>query len=211
VVDTLFPTGQEKIHRYVDMLMNAGVERGLIGPREAPRLWERHIINCAVVRDVLAPGSSLADIGSGAGLPGVVLAISRPDLRVTLIEPLLRRATFLLEVVAELGLEGVAVARSRAEDLPAGSAFDAVTARAVAPLSRLVPWGLPLCRSGGELVALKGASVQSELDDARDVLLSYHAGAVRIEHLGVGMAPSPTTVVRIQSNGYVPPKRKGGQ
>lgn len=193
------------------MLMNAGVERGLIGPREAPRLWQRHIINCAVVREVLAPASSLADIGSGAGLPGIVLAISRPDLRVTLVEPLLRRSTFLCEVIEELELDGVEVARTRAEDLPAGSIFDAVTARAVAPLARLVPWALPLCRSGGELVALKGASAQDEVNEARDILRLYRAGDVRIQQLGVGMAPSPTTVVRIQSNGYVPAKRKGGQ
>jgi 16S rRNA (guanine527-N7)-methyltransferase len=155
---------------YAELLAGAGVERGLIGPREVPRLWERHLVNCVLVADAFEHGSSVCDVGSGAGLPGIVLAIARPDLHVTLLEPLLRRTTFLEEVVEQLGLENVQVRRGRAEDQSPG-VYDAVTARAVAPIDRLARWALPLCRPGGRLVALKGASAAEELDQ--------HARALR--------------------------------
>src|SRR5687768_5835947 len=143
--------------RYADLLATDGVVRGLIGPREAPRLWERHLLNCAVLEELIPEGASVCDIGSGAGLPGLVLAIARPDLRITLVEPLLRRTRFLDEAVEELGLQGqVEVVRGRAEELAGTRTFDVVTARAVAPLERLARWCLPLVGPGGELVAIEG-------------------------------------------------------
>ncbi|MGH3383052.1 MAG: 16S rRNA (guanine(527)-N(7))-methyltransferase RsmG [Nocardioidaceae bacterium] len=155
--------------RYAELLADAGVVRGLIGPREIPRLWDRHLANCAVVADAFAEEASVCDVGAGAGLPGIVLAIIRPDLRVTLLEPLLRRATFLQEAVDGLGLGQVEVVRGRAEEQH-GWAFDYVTARAVAPLDRLAGWTLPLCRPGGRLVAMKGDAAAAELAAAEPAL-----------------------------------------
>jgi 16S rRNA (guanine527-N7)-methyltransferase len=154
---------------YAEMLADAGVERGLIGPREVPRLWERHLLNCALIAEAFEPGMNVCDVGSGAGLPGIVLAIARPDLHVTLLEPLLRRTTFLDEAVRQLGLENARVVRGRAEDQPWGG-YDAVTARAVAPLDRLARWALPMCRPNGRLIALKGATASEELDEQVDAL-----------------------------------------
>ncbi|HEX6328516.1 MAG TPA: 16S rRNA (guanine(527)-N(7))-methyltransferase RsmG, partial [Jiangellaceae bacterium] len=133
------------------MLAGPGIERGLLGPREVPRLWDRHLLNCAVIQDAVAQGATVLDVGSGAGLPGVVLAVVRPDLAVTLVEPLLRRSVFLGEVVAELRLSNVNVVRSRAEELHGKVIADVVTARAVAPLDRLARWTIPLVRTGGLL------------------------------------------------------------
>ena len=135
---------------YAEMLATDGVTRGLIGPREAPRIWERHLLNCAVLTDAVERDADVCDIGSGAGLPGLVIAIRRPDLRVTLVEPLLRRATFLSEAVERLGLERVEVVRARAEDLHGSAGFSVVTSRAVAPLPRLLAWSLPLLQPGGD-------------------------------------------------------------
>ena len=151
-----FGAGSAQIQRFAELLATEGVRRGLIGPRELPRLWTRHILNCVVVQGLIARGRSVADLGSGAGLPGVVLAVARPDLSVTLIEPLLRRTRFLEEVTADLELSNVTVVRARAEELRGRVAFDVVVARAVAPLDRLARWGLPLCMPGGELLAIKG-------------------------------------------------------
>ncbi|MFN3601146.1 MAG: 16S rRNA (guanine(527)-N(7))-methyltransferase RsmG [Dietzia sp.] len=156
--------------RYVEILATAGLERGLMGPRERPRLWDRHVLNSAAAAGSFLDGESVVDIGSGAGLPGVPLALARPDLRMTLVEPLLRRATFLQEVVDELEID-VRVIRGRAEErsviAEAGGA-DAVTSRAVAPLSKLAGWSAPLLRPGGRMVALKGASAVDEVErDAR--------------------------------------------
>jgi 16S rRNA (guanine527-N7)-methyltransferase len=137
--------------RYVELLATAGVERGLIGPREAPRLWDRHILNSLALAQEVPDGVSVVDLGSGAGLPGLVLAIGRPDLSVTLVEPLQRRTTFLDEVVEDLGLDRVRVLRGRAESLHGRETFDVVTARALAPLGRLLAWAMPLVGAGGEL------------------------------------------------------------
>jgi 16S rRNA (guanine527-N7)-methyltransferase len=187
------------IYRYVDMLATAGVERGLIGPREAPRLWERHIFNCAAAAAAFGPDGRVADVGSGAGLPGLVLALARPDLDVTLIEPLLRRTTFLSEVVADLGLSNVTVLRSRAEDVDAGVAgFDAVTSRAVAPLPKLVGWCLPLTRPGGLVLAMKGASADTELAASWPALRRLGVTSARVEEYPVA-GTDPTRVVRIES------------
>jgi 16S rRNA (guanine527-N7)-methyltransferase len=158
---------------YARLLMTDGVVRGLIGPREAPRIWERHLINCGVMSDMIPIGASVADVGSGAGLPGIVLAVARPDLTITLVEPLARRTAFLSEAVTALGLDAtVTVVRGRAEDLAGGPpvAADVVTARAVAPLDRLAGWCLPLAAIGGRLLALKGSSAEEEVAEHRDAI-----------------------------------------
>jgi 16S rRNA (guanine527-N7)-methyltransferase len=170
--------------RYAELLATAGVERGPISPREAPRLWERHLLNCVGVAELVEEGSTLLDLGSGAGLPGLVVACARPDLAVVLAEPLLRRATFLSEAVEALGLRTVVVRRARAEELAGVVQVDAVTARAVAPLDRLGGWALPLLRPGGRLLALKGSSVDEELAGAMTALRK--AGAVDATVVDVG-------------------------
>ena len=179
--------------QYVDLLASIGVERGLIGPREAPRLWDRHVLNCAVVVPRVPMRASVADVGSGAGLPGLVWAIARPDLEVTLIEPLLRRTVFLEEAVATLGLERVTVLRSRAEDVV--EQFDVVTARAVAPLEKLAAWCLPLVRPGGVLLALKGRTAEEEVASSRVSL--HKMGATDIVVSSHGDLQVPTTVVEV--------------
>jgi 16S rRNA (guanine527-N7)-methyltransferase len=179
--------------RYVDLLTSAGVERGLIGPREVPRIWERHVLNCAVVVPRVPVGATVADVGSGAGLPGLVWAIARPDLHVTLIEPLLRRTTFLEEAVVVLGLGQVTVLRSRAEDV--SETFDVVTARAVAPLEKLAGWCLPLVRPGGVLLALKGRTAEEEVASSRVSL--HKMGATDIVVSSHGDLQVPTTVVEV--------------
>lgn len=181
------------IQRYVDFLSTAGVERGLIGPREVPRLWDRHILNCAAVIPRIPGGASVADVGSGAGLPGLIWAIARPDLSITLIEPLLRRTIFLEEMKQELGLDNVRVLRARAEDVE--EEFDVVTARAVAALEKLGRWCLPLVRKGGVLLALKGQTAQQEVDTATAALNRLGARTIVVKTYG-DMA-IPTTVVEV--------------
>ena len=180
--------------RYADLLVGAGVDRGLIGPREAGRIWERHLLNCAVVAEGIAPGASVVDVGSGAGLPGLAIALVRPDVSMLLVEPLERRAEFLQEVVETLGLRQVRVSRTRAEEL-GPIATDVVTARAVAPLGKLAGWCLPLLRSGGTLLALKGARAADELTAAEPVLRRMGATAWRIAPMGLDVLEHPTTVV----------------
>lgn len=160
----------EVAERFAALLATDGVVRGLIGPREAPRLWDRHLVNCALLGRVLPADASVADIGAGAGLPGIVVAIARPDLRVTLVEPLQRRTTFLDEVVAAFGLANVTVHRGKADSLHGTATFDVVTSRAVAPMGRLLEWSMPLVAARGELIAMKGSSVADEIVDAREVL-----------------------------------------
>ena len=181
------------IDGYVQLLTSRGIERGIIGPREAPRLWVRHILNCAAVVPRIPTDASVADVGSGGGLPGLVWAIARPDLSVTLIEPLLRRATFLGEVVEELGLANVTVNRARAEDVSAQ--YDVVTARAVAELGKLAAWCLPLVKPGGVMLALKGQSASTEVTVWKDTL--YGLGATDIVVASYGDEPSTTTVVEV--------------
>jgi 16S rRNA (guanine527-N7)-methyltransferase len=186
---------------FADVLAGDGVTRGLIGPREVPRLWDRHLLNCAVVADpglgLVGSGAHVVDVGSGAGLPGLVWAITRPDLRITLVEPLLRRSTFLTEVVDRLDLaERVVVWRGRAEDaVTAVPAADVVTARAVAPLDRLLGWTIPLLREGGRLVALKGSSARQEVADASAAIAAQHLVEVDVLEVGAGIVDPPTTVV----------------
>jgi 16S rRNA (guanine527-N7)-methyltransferase len=183
--------------QYAELLATDGVVRGLIGPREVPRLWDRHLLNCAVLEELVPEDAEVCDIGSGAGLPGLVLAIARPDLRVTLVEPLLRRTTFLEEVVAGLGLDRVEVVRGRADDLHGVRWFDVVTSRAVAPLDRLLRWSMPLVAPHGALVAMKGSSVPEEIGSAGEVLRSLGCGTPRVIPLGDGLLERPTTAVRV--------------
>lgn len=204
VTETIFPS--KAINQYVDILLSRGVEHGLLGPREGPRMWSRHILNCAAIAPAFPAESRVADIGSGAGLPGVVLALARPDLRLTLIEPLLRRAEFLQAAVDELALTNVDVVRARAEELSGARIFDHATARAVAPLARLARWALPLISAGGYLVAMKGSSVDEEIATAAPVLRELKVGAVLVESYTVLGLETPTTVVRIESSGQ--PRRK---
>ncbi len=183
--------------RYAALLATVGVERGLIGPREAPRLWERHLLNCAVLEEAIPPGATVADLGAGAGLPGLVLAIARPDLTVTLVEPLLRRTTFLHEVVEELGLTEVRVHRGRAESLHGQERFDVVTSRALAPLDRLARWSLPLVDPHGAMLALKGSSAAEEIASAGVVVAELGGTVPELLVVGADRAPSPAQVVRV--------------
>ena len=155
-----FKGREDQIQRYADLLKGAGIERGLIGPKEGDRIWERHIANCIPITTILPENVRLADIGSGAGLPGIVIALARPDLKVTLVEPLQRRVDFLNEVVAELGIP-VEVIRGRAERVK--KQFEIVTARAVAPLEKLINISWHMIPKGGSLMAMKGESAADEI------------------------------------------------
>jgi 16S rRNA (guanine527-N7)-methyltransferase len=194
VVRALFPSDRlVLIEQYGRLLATDGVARGLIGPREVPRIWDRHVVNCALLATALPRDASVADVGSGAGLPGVVLALARPDLQMTLIEPLLRRTTFLDEVVEALGLDNVVVRRERADALHGQQAFDVVTARAVAPLDRLLRWCMPLVTASGSLVAMKGDSAEDEIAAARPVLTELGCGEPSIEVITVPPADRATS------------------
>jgi 16S rRNA (guanine527-N7)-methyltransferase len=194
---------QAGLTTYVDILAGPGVERGLMGPREVPKLWDRHILNCAVVADpalgFIPMNSLVADVGSGAGLPGLVWALVRPDLTMVLVEPLLRRATFLTEAVVALGLtDRVTVVRGRAEKVmtnPEWSGVDVVTARAVAPLDRLLGWTIPLLKPNGRLVALKGSSAPTELDSAQEAVKEFNVTSIEVLTCGAGVVEPETTVV----------------
>ena len=196
LVEELFPRAADRLAAYADLLATEGTLRGLIGPREVPRLWDRHLLNCAVLERLIPEESTVADIGTGAGLPGIVLALVRPDLQVALVEPLLRRTTFLQEAVEMLGCSNAEVVRSRAEDLPAAS-YDVVTARAVAPLGKLAAWCLPLVVEGGLMLAMKGASVEEELAASERELRALGAEEWHVHELGVEELAQPTTVVSI--------------
>lgn len=194
-VDEVFGATTGLIKQYVDILATDGVVRGLIGPREADRLWERHVFNSVAVAGLVSAAADVVDVGSGAGLPGIALAVLRPDLRVTLLEPLLRRVTFLSETVAALGLDPrVRVVRARAEDHDAQ--YDAVVSRAVAPLGRLVGWCAPLRRPNGVILAIKGQSAAAEIAEAAPALAETD---LTVELLSVRAHPSlgPATVVRL--------------
>ncbi len=183
--------------KYAALLATDGVTRGLIGPREAARLWDRHLFNCAAIAEAIPDGASVCDLGSGAGLPGVVLAIVRPDLRVTLVEPLLRRTTFLEEVVDLVGLAGVSVVRGRAEQMAKRHEFDVVTSRALAPLGRLLGWSMPLVAPTGVMLAMKGSSVAGEIAEARETLRALACAEPEILTLGDSSSRQRTLAVRV--------------
>ncbi|MGB3955969.1 MAG: 16S rRNA (guanine(527)-N(7))-methyltransferase RsmG [Brooklawnia sp.] len=205
--NAVFGDQADSAARYVQILTTDGIERGLLGPREAERIWERHILNSAALARLPAQGARVLDVGSGAGLPGIPLALTRPDLTVVLLEPLLRRSDFLAEVVDALDLGGrVSVLRGRAEELD--ERFEVVTARAVAPLGKLVGWTHHLFAATGELLAMKGASAGQELVDAAALLRRYRLGA---EVLEVRASPDlePTHVVRVATvSRETPPSRR---
>ncbi len=187
----------DRATQYAELLSTAGVERGLIGPREVSRLWDRHLLNCVVVQELIADGVRVIDVGSGAGLPGIPLAIARPDLQVTLVEPLLRRATFLTEVVSALELD-VVVHRGRAEEaatLSAAADADVVVSRAVAPLGKLMGWCLPLARVGGQVLAMKGESVAEEIARDRSGILRAGGSDPVVRECGAELLSQPTRVV----------------
>ena len=195
----------EQLERFQEILAGPALERGLMGPREMPRLWDRHILNCAVVANpelLLLPNHSLvADVGSGAGLPGLVWAIVRHDISMVLIEPLLRRATFLTEAVIELGLsDRVTVLRARAEKVvatPGWTGVDIVTARAVAPMERLLGWTMPLLKPVGDLIALKGSTAQKEVAQVPvHTLTQFRITEIEVLTCGAGVVEPKTTVVR---------------
>jgi 16S rRNA (guanine527-N7)-methyltransferase len=202
----VFGSAWPQMQRYADLLADVGVERGLLGPRELPRLWERHLINCAQIAPAFEWGARVCDLGSGAGLPGIVLALVRPDLEVTLLESLLRRSRFLHEVVAELDMERVEVVRGRAEN-QAGGEFDAVTARAVAPLDKLVRLALPMCRPGGTLVAMKGESAEHEMAAAETALRKAGARSARVRELAFSPEWSGVLAVEVVAGETVPAGR----
>lgn len=194
----VFPSDRlEMIEAYAASLATEGVVRGLIGPRETPRLWERHLLNCGVLAEAMPEGSCVCDIGSGAGLPGLVLAIARADLQVTLVEPLLRRTTYLTEVVEQLALGNVEVVRGRADALHGVRRFDVVTSRAVAPLDRLLTWSMPLVAPTGALVAMKGSSIEEEIEKAAKTLRKLGCAEPEVQSFGAGVVDPQTRAVRV--------------
>lgn len=197
----------EVLHAYAQRLAGDGIVRGLIGPREISRLWDRHVLNCAVLAREL-PSGTVADVGSGAGLPGLVVAIARPEQPVTLVEPLLRRTTFLEEVAADLGLTNVEVVRARAEELHGERTFDVVTSRAVAPLDRLTRWCLPLVAAGGAMIAMKGSSAQAEVEEHAKTLHRLGATPPRVRQVGEDVVDEPTTLVDLRWREGFPHQRR---
>ena len=191
---TLFGDNIDKARAFTQALADQGEERGLIGPLELPRLWTRHILNSAITAPLFS--GRVGDVGSGAGLPGLVLAIARPDVEWVLIEPMERRVTWLNEQVEALGLENVTVFRGRGEEWPEGAVLDAVTARAVSALRTLIPFTAPLVRDGGEVIFLKGASVQNEIDEAEKVLRTHKVTEISVSVLGEGILDESTRVFR---------------
>jgi 16S rRNA (guanine527-N7)-methyltransferase len=191
----LFGPNVDVARRFTKNLAEQGEERGLIGPLELPRLWTRHILNCAIVAPLLRPGR-VGDVGSGAGLPGLVLAIARPDVSFVLIEPMERRIAWLTEQVDELGLQNVEVVRARAEEAKLASPLDQVTARAVSAFRKLIPLTAPLVRTGGELVLMKGAGAAAEIEAAAKEIRRYHLSNVEVITLGEGVLNEVTRVIR---------------
>jgi len=193
----VFGTALPLAERYVQMLAGPGVIRGLLGPREVPRLWTRHVLNCAAVADLVPRPSALIDLGSGAGLPGIVLALLLPDVQVTLLERMERRSLFLDECVQELGLRNAQVYRATAEEVAGKLAADVVTARAVAPLDRLAGLAAGLVRPGGLILAVKGAAAEEEVAQARPVLRRLGMRDVAVVRAGDGKVDRAATVVRM--------------
>ncbi len=195
--EALFGSRLDLAQRYAEILAGAGVERGLLGPREVDRLWDRHVLNSAAIAELLDVNDRIADIGSGAGLPGIPLALARPDLRLTLIEPLLRRSEFLREVIDDLDLE-IIIVRGRAEDRSVRQQvgeMDAVVSRAVASLDKLTKWSLPIVRPDGRMVAIKGERAEEEIREHRRVMTSLGAVDVRVMRCGADYLDPPATAV----------------
>lgn len=195
VAGSIFGSRIELARQYTNDLASRGEELGLIGPLELPRLWSRHVINCGLIAPLLNPGTT-GDVGSGAGLPGIVLAIARPDVQLVLIEPMERRVDWLISESAALGLDNVTVVRARAEETKLDELLDQVTARAVTALSKLIPATRPLLRSGGEMIFMKGSRVADEVEAASKVIRKARLRDVEVVTLGDGVATEVTRVFR---------------
>ncbi|ALT34048.1 MULTISPECIES: 16S rRNA (guanine(527)-N(7))-methyltransferase RsmG [Cutibacterium] len=199
IADRLYRDNYKTIRQYVDILVSRGVDWGLIGPREIGRLWERHILNSIALESLIPEGCRVADVGSGAGLPGIPLAILRPDLEMTLIEPMLRRSNFLTEALDELGLDDrVTVVRGRAED--ADLHVDVVVSRAVAKLATLINWTADLIVESGSLLALKGQSADDEVVKAKKELSKRRLSA-EVLLIRADPAADVTRAVRVRRAG----------
>lgn len=194
VAEQIFGDRTHLAQAYANALATDGETLGLLGPLEYPRLWTRHIINSALIAPLLK--GSVGDVGSGAGLPGIPLAIARPDVQFTLIEPMERRHSWLCKQITELGLSNITALRARAEEVADTHAFDQVTARAVAALSKLIPITVPLVRYEGELVLLKGRSAEAEIQKAAKQIRRFHLDDIRVEEVGEELDTEPTRVVR---------------
>lgn len=199
--DAVFGAAFPQAVRYAGLLTGPGVERGLLGPAEAGRIWERHLLNCAAVAELVPAEGRVADVGSGAGLPGIVLAMMRPQVRFTLVDSQARRVTFLAECVAALGLDNVEVLRARAEELAGRIAADLVTARAVAPLAKLAGLCAGLARPGGTVVAVKGSAAAEELARAEPLLARMGVTDARVRQVGSARGPAAATVVTFTVTG----------
>ncbi|MGJ1427646.1 16S rRNA (guanine(527)-N(7))-methyltransferase RsmG [Clavibacter sepedonicus] len=195
IAASLFGVRMPVAREFASQLGSRGEELGLIDPLEPPRLWSRHIINSVLVAPLLNPGV-VGDIGTGAGLPGLVLAIARPDVDFVLIEPMERRVAWLEEQVAHLGLDNVQVRRARAEDVANEISLDQVTARAVSAFSKLIPLTVPLVKTGGELVLMKGANAEREVEAASRAIRKHHLEDVEVITLGAGQVDEVTRVIR---------------
>lgn len=210
----VFGAGLDLARRYAEWLAGPGVERGLIGPREVDRIWDRHILNSAAVAELIEPGTRVVDIGSGAGLPGLPIAIARPDVRVSLVEPMLRRTEFLTEAVAALGL-AVTVVRGRAEEKAVREAVgdaDVVVSRAVADLEKLTRWSLPLLRADGRMLALKGERADAEVAQQSAAMARLGARGVEVVRCGLSYLSPPATVVVAERGGRpASPRHKSGR
>lgn len=197
VSEVVFGDRMGLAERFVSHLATSGIERGLLGPREVPKLWSRHVLNCAVVEELISVNAHVADVGSGAGLPGLALAIARRDITVTLIEPLERRVQWLSEVISDLELSNVSVVRGRAEQVIESVDADVVTARAVSALSKLVQITIPLLHGQGEVLAIKGRSASEELETAAKKIRKLGGTNTSVVTVGATLLEDPTTVVRI--------------
>lgn len=194
----LFALSYSAISHFAQMLVDEGETRGLIGPRELPRLWSRHLVNSAAIAPFVPMNAQMLDVGSGAGFPGMVVAIMRPDVDVHLVEPMLRRIEWLADVVEELGLDNVTLHHKRAEELHGQGKADIVTSRAVANLSKLIPITLPLVRGGGSLLALKGRKAQEEVDQARKLFKKFGVAKALVHEVPSVMEDESTMVVELK-------------
>lgn len=193
----IFKNNFPKINTYVEQLATLGIKKGILGPNEAKIIWNRHILNCGIISNIIPEKTNIADIGSGAGLPGIVLAIARPDTKITLIEPLQKRTKWLHEMVEKLELTNVKIFTGTAQEANKQNQFDIVTTRAVAELKKLINLTFPLLKNGGQFLGIKGKNVNKEILAAKNKIATYGGKKTTILTLGEDILETPTTVVRI--------------